>query len=212
MTILAPQPFQGQHLPDHTQLPETDGSIETELPGTSPGDAAEQTRSSRCSTAFTRIDNTRSVRTAGSTGGSPPPAGRLQGARLVLHSRRSAAAERPGASILRHVAGKDLPVLMIEFVSGDGREERDTTPNSGKFWVYERGIRAAYYAIYEFAPGRRRTVSAGQSAVSTSPCQSPQPLSDRSAGGGTGRLAGTLAEPGSTLVALLGRTRLAADQ
>ena len=38
---------------------------------------------------------------------------------------------------------------MIEYVSGDGSDERDDTPETGKFWVYERGIRAAYYAIYD---------------------------------------------------------------
>jgi hypothetical protein len=41
------------------------------------------------------------------------------------------------------------PLLVIEYVSGDGQEERDTTPFKGKFWVYERAIKAGYYAIYE---------------------------------------------------------------
>jgi Uma2 family endonuclease len=48
------------------------------------------------------------------------------------------------------------PLIAIEFVSGDGSEERDTTPRSpeaqvkpGKFWVYEQAIRIPYYAIYE---------------------------------------------------------------
>jgi hypothetical protein len=42
-------------------------------------------------------------------------------------------------------------LLVIEFVSGDGSEERDTTPYKGKFWVYEQGICAAFYAIYDVA-------------------------------------------------------------
>jgi Uma2 family endonuclease len=46
------------------------------------------------------------------------------------------------------------PLLVVEFVSGDGSEERDRTPGEGKFWIYERRIRPAYYAIYEFDPGR----------------------------------------------------------
>jgi Uma2 family endonuclease len=46
------------------------------------------------------------------------------------------------------------PMLVIEYVSGDGSEERDRTPHEGKFWVYERGIRAWFYAIYEVDPGR----------------------------------------------------------
>jgi Uma2 family endonuclease len=42
------------------------------------------------------------------------------------------------------------PLLVIEYVSaGDGSEERDQTPEEGKFWVYERRIQASYYAIYE---------------------------------------------------------------
>ena len=50
------------------------------------------------------------------------------------------------------------PLIVIEFVSGDGAEERDKTPPSqaingkvGKFWVYEKAIRVPYYAIYEVA-------------------------------------------------------------
>lgn len=48
------------------------------------------------------------------------------------------------------------PLLAIEFVSGNGDEERDqTSPFSseeakgGKFWVYEQAIRIPFYAIYE---------------------------------------------------------------
>ncbi len=37
----------------------------------------------------------------------------------------------------------------MEFVSGDGAEERDTTPGTGKFWVYEQAIGAAYYGIFD---------------------------------------------------------------
>lgn len=41
------------------------------------------------------------------------------------------------------------PLIAIEFVSGNGEEERDQTPYQGKFWVYERAIRVPFYAIYE---------------------------------------------------------------
>ncbi|MBO0350934.1 Uma2 family endonuclease [Phormidium pseudopriestleyi FRX01] len=41
------------------------------------------------------------------------------------------------------------PQIIIEFVSGNGSEERDKTPWKGKFWIYETVIRPAYYAIYE---------------------------------------------------------------
>lgn len=40
------------------------------------------------------------------------------------------------------------PLIVLEFVSGDGSEERDTTPYEGKFWVYERAIRVPFYGIY----------------------------------------------------------------
>jgi Uma2 family endonuclease len=46
------------------------------------------------------------------------------------------------------------PLLLIEFASGDGSEERDRTPLTGKFWVYEHVIRPPFYAIYEVNPGR----------------------------------------------------------
>jgi Uma2 family endonuclease len=52
------------------------------------------------------------------------------------------------------------PLIAIEFVSGDGTEERDVTSplkgdgkgdgaKAGKFWVYEQAIRIPFYAIYE---------------------------------------------------------------
>jgi Uma2 family endonuclease len=41
------------------------------------------------------------------------------------------------------------PLIVLEFVSGNGEEERDRRPWQGKFWIYETVIRPAYYAIYE---------------------------------------------------------------
>ncbi len=48
------------------------------------------------------------------------------------------------------------PLIAIEFVSGNGDEERDKTSpftseaaKAGKFWVYEQAIRIPFYAIYE---------------------------------------------------------------
>jgi Uma2 family endonuclease len=48
------------------------------------------------------------------------------------------------------------PLIAIEFVSGDGSQERDRTSpltnesaKAGKFWVYEQAIRVPFYAIYE---------------------------------------------------------------
>ncbi|HEY9802213.1 MAG TPA: Uma2 family endonuclease [Leptolyngbyaceae cyanobacterium] len=41
------------------------------------------------------------------------------------------------------------PLIALEFVSGDGSEERDKTPWKGKFWIYEQVIHPAFYGIYE---------------------------------------------------------------
>jgi Uma2 family endonuclease len=48
------------------------------------------------------------------------------------------------------------PLIAIEFVSGDGSEEHDRTApvagndaKVGKFWVYEQAIRIPFYAIYD---------------------------------------------------------------
>jgi len=55
------------------------------------------------------------------------------------------------------------PLIVLEFVSGDGSEERDRTPLSrsgqedvkpGKFWIYENVIRPAFYGIYEVSRAR----------------------------------------------------------
>jgi Uma2 family endonuclease len=55
------------------------------------------------------------------------------------------------------------PTIVLEFASGDGSEERDRTPLSrsaegetirpGKFWVYEQVMRIPYYGIYEINNG-----------------------------------------------------------
>jgi Uncharacterized protein conserved in cyanobacteria len=50
------------------------------------------------------------------------------------------------------------PLILLEFVSGNGAEERDRTPllrsgqqetKPGKFWIYENVIHPAFYGIYE---------------------------------------------------------------
>ena len=55
------------------------------------------------------------------------------------------------------------PLIVLEFVSGDGTEERDRTPllrssqqetKPGKFWIYENVIRPAFYGIYEVSRSR----------------------------------------------------------
>jgi Uma2 family endonuclease len=46
------------------------------------------------------------------------------------------------------------PLVLMEYVSGDGSEELDTTPETGKFWVYEHVIQPRYYVIHD--PDRER--------------------------------------------------------
>ena len=56
------------------------------------------------------------------------------------------------------------PLIALEFASGNGEEERDRTPllvsterevtKPGKFWVYERIMRIPYYGIYEINNGK----------------------------------------------------------
>ena len=56
-----------------------------------------------------------------------------------------------------------LPLIALEFASGNGSEERDRTPllrvegggmtKPGKFWLYENAIKIPYYGIYEIASG-----------------------------------------------------------
>lgn len=56
------------------------------------------------------------------------------------------------------------PLIAIELASGDGEEERDATPlnyarrreakKPGKFWVYKQIIRIPYYVIYEINNGK----------------------------------------------------------
>ncbi len=53
------------------------------------------------------------------------------------------------------------PLVALELASGDGSEERDTTPpqggeKPGKFWVYEQILHIPYYGIYVMEKSRGR--------------------------------------------------------
>lgn len=41
------------------------------------------------------------------------------------------------------------PLIALEFASGNGEEERDQTPYTGKYWVYEQVMRIPFYGIYK---------------------------------------------------------------
>ena len=42
-----------------------------------------------------------------------------------------------------------IPAFAAEFISETSSGERDTTPRTGKFWVYEQGIGIPHYAIWD---------------------------------------------------------------
>ena len=55
------------------------------------------------------------------------------------------------------------PLIVLEFASGSGKEERDRTSlleskkeetRPGKFWVYEQIMHIPYYGIYEIKSGK----------------------------------------------------------
>src|SRR5437867_1664870 len=41
------------------------------------------------------------------------------------------------------------PLVVMEFISENPGGEWDRTPRTGKFWVYEQGIRAPHYVIWD---------------------------------------------------------------
>ncbi|HEX8199834.1 MAG TPA: Uma2 family endonuclease, partial [Isosphaeraceae bacterium] len=45
------------------------------------------------------------------------------------------------------------PLIVLEFASEDGSEERDRTPWTGNFWICEQVVRASYYAIFGVESG-----------------------------------------------------------
>jgi len=44
------------------------------------------------------------------------------------------------------------PLILLEYASDDGSEERNRTPDTGKLWVYEQRIQPRYYGIFESDP------------------------------------------------------------
>jgi Uma2 family endonuclease len=154
MTKLARQPLAGQRLPDHTQLPETDGSIAQNF--------QEHPQ------AMLLTDTMRPVLDRLYPDGQYA-IGQDSGIYWRLTDPALDGCKAPdwyfvpdvppllnGQVRRSYVLWQESvrPALLIEFVSGDGSEERDATPWTGKFWVYERGIQADYYAIYEVSPGQ----------------------------------------------------------
>jgi Uma2 family endonuclease len=149
MTRLAPLPAVSTPLPDHKQLPETDGSIVQNV--------QEHPQSILLTDSITPVlaavypDGQYAI---GQDSGiywrlTTPP---LDGCKAPDWFLVPGVPPLLDGEVRRsYVMWQEIeaPLVLIEFVSGDGSEERDRTPFTGKFWVYERGIRAPYYAIFE---------------------------------------------------------------
>lgn len=149
MSILAPLPAVSTPLPDHTQLPETDGSIVENFQELPQNMLLTDSLSPVLATVYPdgqyAIGHDSGiywrVTTPPLDGCKAPDWFLVPGVPPMLDGR-----VRRSYVMWQEI---ETPLLLIEFVSGDGSEERDQTPFTGKFWVYERGVRAPYYAIYE---------------------------------------------------------------
>jgi Uma2 family endonuclease len=142
-------------LPDHTQLPESDGSIVENF--------QERPLSALLSSAITPLLRQRhpdGQYAIGSDSGiywrltDPLEKGAISPDWFYIpnvpplldgYFRRSYVMWQ------EHVA----PLIVIEFVSKDGADERNQTPMKGKFWIYEKALRVPYYGIFD---GWRRTL------------------------------------------------------
>jgi Uma2 family endonuclease len=52
------------------------------------------------------------------------------------------------------------PLIVLEFISGDGSEERDKTPWTGKFWIYE--VSKASIEVYHLIENQYRELPANE--------------------------------------------------
>lgn len=177
MTIVKPFEPGVTHLPDHTQLPESDGtfvknfqehpqsilltdSIRPVLQQLHPD--GQYLIGQDCGIYCLLTDPPE-------RGASPPDWFYVPNVSPLLN----------GSSRRSYVLWKEYvaPLIVLEFVSG-GTEERDKTApkeegaKAGQFWVYEQAIRVPFYGIYEvkkasvevyhLVDGRYQLVSANQ--------------------------------------------------
>jgi Uma2 family endonuclease len=154
MTALVTPPVVFKPLPDHTQLPETDGSIVENFQ-----EHPQGTLLTDCIKAVLQQRHPDGQYAIGHDSGiywriTDPP---LRGCKSPdWYYVPGVPPMLEGQFRRSYVLWQEIiaPLIIIEIVSGDGSEERDRTPWTGKFWVYEQGIKAWYYAIFEGDPGR----------------------------------------------------------
>jgi putative restriction endonuclease len=155
MTTTTIQPDVQVAWPDHTQLPDSDGAIVQNF--------QEHPQSMLLSDTIKLVLQRRHPDEQYAIG---QDCGIYWNVRLSLSERPERGAVAPdwfyvpnvpplldGQVRRSYVLWQELipPLIAIEFVSGTGDEERDRTPWSGKFWIYEQVIHPAFYAIYEVA-------------------------------------------------------------
>jgi Uma2 family endonuclease len=146
-------PLSLAHLPDHTQLPDKDGKpvrndlenpqnallTETIMPHLKRHHPDGRFWIAQDCGIYWRL--------------TVPPEPQLQGAVSPDWYYIRGVRIKPAKGLFRrsYVLWKEkvIPLLGIEYASGDGSEERDQTEMTGKFWIYEQGIGIPYYAIYE---------------------------------------------------------------
>lgn len=148
-TFFAPELPDPAELPDHTQLPDKDGNFVRNW--------LEPPQSALLNDSLEPVLETLfpdKQYTIGNDSGiywklTDPP---LDGCKspdwyLILGVPPMLAGKRRRSYVMWKE--RKVPLIAIEYVSGDGSEERDRTPQTGKFWVYEHEIQIPYYAIYE---------------------------------------------------------------
>ncbi len=153
-----------RHLPDHTELPESDGTFVKNFD--------EHPQSILLTTSILPVlerlhpDGRYAI---GQDSGiywreADPPE---RGAEAPDWCYVPGVLPRPGGRLRRSYVlwdEKVTPLIALEFASGSGAEERDRTPLRrtasgasnipGKFWVYEQKIRIPYYGIFEVVTGK----------------------------------------------------------
>jgi Uma2 family endonuclease len=154
MTPILASPSVALRPPDHTQLPETDGSIVEDFAELPQGILLTDS----IAPVLRRLHPDGMYAIGGDSGiywrWTDPP---LRGCKAPDWFYVPGVAPLLDGQVRRsYVMWQEIiaPLILLEFVSGDGTEERDRTPERGKFWVYEQGVKAPYYGIYEIDPGR----------------------------------------------------------
>ena len=151
-TDLSPTAGLPASLPDHTQLPDSDGNFVKNFQEPPEGDLLTD-----CITPILQQIHPDGQYCIGRDCGiywrmTEPPEPPERGAEAPDWFYVPDVPPKLNGEIRRsYVLWKEFvaPLIALEFVSGDGTEERDKTPKKGKFWVYERAIRVPYYGIYE---------------------------------------------------------------